>query len=310
MDINTRQILYSPGICAAISMFLRTFTNPGDRVLIQSPIYYPFFQLVEENGRVPVFNVLTYEDGIYTIDFDDFEQKAASGVKIFLLCSPHNPTGRVWTAEELDRMRHICKANDILVISDEIHCDIIFPGARHIPFITLDKSASDHCITCTAPSKTFNLAGLATSHVFIKDGELKKAYQHTLHASGIFGASAFGAEAVKAAYTEGEPWLNELLIYLEENLTVLTEFIKNHMSRIRVVKPQGTYLVWLDFRDFGLSHEKISRLLIEEGNIWLNDGHIFGPGGEGFERINIACPRSILIEGLERIKKAVNTISG
>ncbi|MBM7624882.1 MalY/PatB family protein [Sporohalobacter salinus] len=308
-NIKADWINYSPGIVPALSFLIRSLANRGDKVLIQPPVYYPFYNVIEKNGCHVTKNSLSLEDGHYEIDFDDFEEKAKDPrVKIFILCSPHNPVGRVWTEEELERIGNICLENNITVISDEIHCDLVYSGNQHTPFASISEDFAQNSITCIAPSKTFNLAGLQASSIVIPNEEIRKEFTNMIETFDLKRNNAFSAVAVETAYTEGEEWLDSLLEYLEDNLTFLEDFFKKEIPEVEVIHPEGTYLVWLDFRELGMTPEELEDFMIEEANVALDHGNWFGPEGNGFERINIACPRSLLKDGLERIRDAVKKL--
>ncbi|MCP4136252.1 MAG: pyridoxal phosphate-dependent aminotransferase [bacterium] len=308
--IQKNWLAYAPGVVPALNMLINTFSNPGDKIIIQPPVYYPFMSAIKNNGRQIIDNPLVLSDGKYHIDFDDLEKKAATRrAEILILCSPHNPVGRVWTKEELTRIGEICIKNDILVISDEIHFDLVRKGFLHTCFASISEEFLMNSITCTAPSKTFNLAGLQTSNLVIPDLKKKNAYQVTLEKNGIMGPNLFGAVALEAAYRESEDWLEQLLVYLEKNLAFMKDFISQKIPSVTVPEPEATYLVWLDFRKLGLDNSSLEKLMNHTAGVALDHGYIFGKEqGSGFERINIACPRSVLEEGLKRIEKAVKSL--
>ena len=300
-------ICTTPGVVPALNMLVRTFVAPGERVLIQPPVYHPFFSAIENNGGEIAASPLVYDDGRYRMDFDDLEARAKDPrVSMAILCSPHNPVGRVWTADELTRFGEICLRHNVLIVSDEIHGDLIYPGHKFIPLASLGEAFARNTITCTAPSKTFNMAGLQTSNIIISDDALRGRFEKTLQSNGLFGIGAFGAVAAEAAYNHGEEWLEQVLDYLEGNLRYLEDYVSGHIPRVSVVRPEGTYLVWMDCRGLGLDKDGLKRLMLEEARVYLDEGFIFGPEGEGFERINIACPRPILVEALERIRNAID----
>jgi cystathionine beta-lyase len=308
-QVQPEWICTSPGVVPALHLLVRTYLQPGDKVLIQPPVYYPFFSAITNNGCEIAPNALLYENGKYSMDFKNLEELARDpGVKMAILCSPHNPVGRVWSQTELARFGDICIKNNLLVASDEIHGDIIYSGHTFTPFAKISPEFARHSIICTAPSKTFNLAGLQTSCIFIPDEELRAAFKQTLLSTGLFGLNSFGVIALQAAYEHGEAWLEQVLSYIEANLAFLEGFISEHISQIDVVRPEGTYLVWLDCRRLGLGKLELKKLMLEEARVYLDEGFLFGPQGEGFERINIACPRSILVEALERIREAVDRL--
>ena len=306
-DINPDWITLTSGVVSALHMLVRAFTSAGDRVLIQPPVYYPFFSAIQNNQAEVLTSPLIYAGGRYQMDFADLEAKARDPrAKMAILCSPHNPVGRVWSTEELTRFGEICLKNDVLVVSDEIHGDLILKGNTFTPFAKISPDFAEHSITCTAPSKTFNLAGLKTSAIIIPDASRRAAFRQALRSSGLsLAGSTFGVVAFKAAYEHGERWLERVLEYLQGNLEYLEAYVKERIPQIQVVRPEGTYLVWLDCRKLGLDKVELERLMRSQARVYLDEGGIFGPGGEGFERINIACPRSILTEALDRIRKAV-----
>ena len=299
-------LVKTPGVVFALAMAVQAFTEPGDAVIIQQPVYYPFSEVIADNGRRIVDNTLELkEDGKYHINFEDFEQKVKENhVKLFLLCSPHNPVGRVWTKEELKKIAAICRKYDVIVVSDEIHEDFVFNG-KHQVFADLSEDAENRTITCTAPSKTFNLAGLQVSNIWIANPKLREKFKKQIAAAGYSQLNTLGLTACEAAYRYGGEWHAELLGYLKSNLNFLREFLQTRLPEVKLIEPEGTYLVWLDFGSLGLTEEQREELLTKKAGIWLDSGAIFGAAGEGFERINIACPRSILKDALERIERAV-----
>jgi cystathionine beta-lyase len=309
--IEADWIRHTPGVVPALNMMVQTFTEPGDGVLIQPPVYHPFPMAIENNGRKVVGNALAFDQHRYQMDFTDLENAVRDqNVKMAILCHPHNPIGRVWTLEELLRFGEICLANDILIISDEIHGDLIYSDVVFNPFATLGSAFEQHSITCTAPSKTFNLAGLHSSNIIIPNENLRQQYSLTLRNNGLGGLDTFGIVALEAAYTHGEVWLERVMSYIEENYYFLEEYCREYLPQLRVIKPEGTYLVWLDCRKLGLDSDKLERLMLNKARVYLDEGYIFGEEGAGFERINIACPRPLLQEALERIRGAVNELEG
>jgi cysteine-S-conjugate beta-lyase len=300
-------ILTTPGVVPAVNLLIRTFTRPGEKVLVQQPVYYPFFTAIENNAAQIVSSSLLLEDGRYRMDFADFEKKAADpATTLFILCSPHNPVGRVWTREELTRLGEICLRHNVLVIADEIHADLIYKGVTFTPFAGISAALAQNTVVCTAPSKTFNLAGLHTSNIIIPNPSLRRRFQKTLNSCGMGKwANPFGVVACETAYREGEEWLEQVLAYIEANLDFLQHYLDAHVPGVRLIRPEGTYLVWLDCRGLGLDNQALKRLMMEKARLFPDEGFIFGPEGDGFERINIACPRAILQEALERIRRAV-----
>jgi len=305
-EIEPEWICTTPGVVPALNMLVKTYISPGDKVLIQTPVYYPFNKAVENSDGVLVTNPLIYEDGCYSMDFADLEQKTKDPqVKMAILCSPHNPVGRVWTKDELLRFGEICLRNNVLVVSDEIHGDLILKGYVFTPFAGISETFAQNSIVCTAPSKTFNLAGLKTSNIIIPNEKLRTRFKKTLERTGLKGVNAFGVVALEAAYNHGDEWLAQVLDYIMGNLRYLQEFIAEHLPQITVVPLEGTYLVWLDCHRLGLGKLELEQAMLEEAKVYLDEGYIFGVEGEGFERVNLACPRSVLVEALERIRKVI-----
>ena len=299
----------TPGIVFAIGVAIHAYTEKDDAVMMQQPVYYPFNETIRDSGRTLVDNTLVFKDGHYEIDFEDFEQKIIrNNVKLFLLCSPHNPVGRVWTFDELRRMGEICLKHGVKVLSDEIHSDFVYEGNKHHVFCTVDRAFEDISIICTAPSKTFNLAGLQVSNIFIPNAELRKSFRRQMSAVGYSQVNMIGLHACRAAYEKGREWLEELKIYLKGNLDFARAYLEENLPQIKLVEPEGTYLIWLDCRSLGLTEERLEHLIVHEAKLWLDSGAIFGEVGEGFERINIACPRAVLKEAMERLHRAVKEL--
>lgn len=298
-------LVKTPGVVFALSLAVKAFTEPGDSVLIQQPVYYPFQNVVDRNGRKMVSNDLVYENGRYRIDFQDFEEKIIKeNVKLFILCNPHNPVGRVWTQEELTRLGDICYKHHVVVVSDEIHGDFAFER-RHSVFAGLKKEYEEITVTCTAPSKTFNLAGLQLSNIFISNPELRKAFCRQMELSGYGEVNVMGLVACEAAYRDGDEWYAAMLRYVKANLEFIKEYVEKNIPGASMAEHEGTYLAWLDFRKLGLSAEELEEMIVHKARLWLDDGRMFGKSGEGFQRVNAACPRKILEEALHRIKCAV-----
>mgnify|MGYP000875681368 CR=1 FL=1 len=301
-SIQEEWLVKTPGVVFAICTAIRAFTQKGDAVLIQQPVYYPFSSSVLRNERKLVVNQLAYESGRYTIDFDDFESKIVHhGVKLFILCNPHNPVGRVWSRKELERLGDICVRHGVIVIADEIHHDFVYPGHKHLVFSALKPEYAPITITCTAPTKTFNLAGLQISNIFIPDPTLRSAFSRAISRAGYSQLNTMGIVACRAAYANGQAWLDALRSYLLENLNFVRSFLLQRLPQIRLVEPEGTYLIWLDFRSLSLPESALDARIVNESKLWLDAGSMFGAGGEGFQRINIACPRSILEGALTRL---------
>ena len=296
-------LIKTPGVVFALAMAVKAYTDPGDKVLLQQPVYYPFSEVITDNGREVVSNdlVLT-EDGTYKIDFADFEQKIiANGIKLFLLCSPHNPVGRVWTKEELEKIGDICVKHGVTVASDEIHNDFIWEGT-HTVFAGIKKEFADISVTCTSPSKTFNLASMLISNIFIPNQILRRKFRKEMDRAGISQLSVLGLVATEAAYAHGDEWYAAMKNYVRDNIAFARAYVEENLPGVRMIDTQGTYLIWLDFRQTGLTVEELDHKIIYEAGLWLDSGKIFGKTGEGFERINVACPRAVLQEALDRIR--------
>lgn len=305
-DVREEWLLKTPGIVTALALAVKAYTAPGDGVLLQLPVYYPFSEVIVDNKRKVVSNTLYLgEDNRYHIDFEDFERKITEEkIKLFLLCNPHNPVGRVWTKEELIKLGDICVKHHVKVVSDEIHADFVFRG-RHQVFAGLKKEFEDISITCTSPSKTFNMAGLSISNIFIANQELRRQFRKQMDAAGISQLGIMGLVACEAAYSKGEEWYRAMHAYVKENIAFVKSFVEEKLEGVNMTEHEGTYLVWLDFRETGLTVEELEHLVIQKARLWLDSGKIFGDSGKGFQRINVACPRSILAEALERIRAAL-----
>lgn len=305
LTISPEWVLKTPGVVFALAAAVKAYTQEGDYVLIQQPVYYPLTEVVQDNGRKVISNDLIEESGRYRIDFDDFEQKIRQyQIKLFMLCSPHNPVGRVWTAEELNRLSDICLRYGVTVVSDEIHEDFVYPGHKHVPFILANERAKDFCVICTSVSKTFNLAGLQIANILIPNQQLRRRFRKQIQAAGYSQLNTFGVVACKAAYLCGEEWYEAAWKYIQDNLAYLKEQLKKRLPKIKVIEPEGTYLVWLDFREYDLCDAELSDAVIHKAKLWLDDGGIFGKTGSGFQRINIATSRSVLEEALRRLEVA------
>lgn len=303
-------LVRTPGVVFAICNAIQTFTKPGDSVLIQRPVYYPFSEAILDNERTLVNNPLKLQDGRYVINFEDFEAKIRDNqVKLFILSNPHNPVGRVWSQEELARLGDICLKYGVLIVSDEIHADFTFPGNCHTVFASIKPEFEDITITCTAPSKTFNLAGLQVSNVFISNRETRRAFRKTMLKTGYLDLNTMGLVACQAAYEKGLPWLEELRCYLNGNLDFIRMFLREQLPNIQLIEPEGTYLIWLDCRKLGMSDNELDRFIVHEAGLWLDNGSMFGSEGEGFQRINIACPRATLEKAFTQLKEAVGRLT-
>lgn len=293
------------GVVTSMSFAVQAFTSPGDKVLIQTPVYGPFYNVITKNRREIVENPLRFNKHRYEMDFDDLEIKCAAGVKMMLLCNPHNPVGRVWEKSELERVTGICRKYGVIIVSDEIHSDLIYKGHRHIP-AGYAADHSDKTIVCTAASKSFNIPGLQTSNAIIPDDAMRKRYCELVYSHFIPAPNFLGMLATQVAYDNSEKWLEDQLAYLESNRDFLIEYINSNMPQIDVTQPEGTYLAWLDFRSLKISNEALMKLLVEKGRVALSNGTEFGSKGEGFMRFNFACPRTQLKEGLDRIRQALS----
>ena len=293
----------SPGVCFAIASAIRALTEPGDSVIIQQPVYYPFSSLIRHNGRKVVSSDLVRDaEGHYSMDYDDFEQKVIRhDVKLFILCNPHNPVGRVWTKEELQRIGRICAAHGVIVFSDEIHFDFVWEGEHNV-FQEIDPAFREFTVTATSPSKTFNLAGLQQSNIFIPNISLKRRFTEEINRTGYDEPTIFGIAAAQAVYENGDTWYESMKAYVEKNICFADEFVREHLPGVSMKKPEGTYLIWLDFSGTGMTTAELDDMIIQKAKLWLDSGSIFGKAGEGFQRINTACPQSILREALERLE--------
>lgn len=305
-DVEKEWIVPTPGVVAALKLAVRAYTQENDHIMIMKPVYYPFDASINLNGRIVVECPLVFENNRYECDFELFEKTIVDyDVKMFILCNPHNPIGKVWTKEELYNIGTICKKHNVLVISDEIHMDFVYQGHQHIPFYNVDESFKDFTIICTAPSKTFNLAALQTSNIIIENEDLREKFKVEKVAAGFSDPNVFGLDACEAAYTYGEKWVDELLDYLQGNIDYMRDFFAEKLPEIKVVDPQGLYLVWVDMRSLNMSVEELEDFMLHKAYLWLDEGYIFGTGGAGFERFNVACPRSTLKRALEQLETAL-----
>ena len=325
-------IVKTPGVVFALGAAVKAFTDPGDAILIQNPVYYPFTNIIRDNDRKVVDNTLVYHSvtertvvpvttddaseqqinnvgtvsPAYQIDFEDFEREIEQEhVKLFILCNPHNPVGRVWTVEELQKLGEICLRHHVIVVSDEIHNDFVYPGYEHTVFANVDPRFAEFTLTCTAPSKTFNLAGLQISNIFIPNENLRKAFKTEIDRTGYDEPNALGVVACEAAYRAGEDWLDQLKAYLLKNLNFLRDFLQEKLPQIHLVEPEGTYLVWLDCSELGITGKELDQFIVDKAGLWLDGGSMFGPSGAAFQRVNIACPQATLELALNKLKAAV-----
>ncbi|MBE6465793.1 MalY/PatB family protein [Denitrobacterium detoxificans] len=305
-QVSPNWIVPTPGVVFALAMAVRAFTEPGDAVVIQRPVYYPFTNVIERNGRRVANAPLVYQEGAYRIDFDALEQTIQeSGAKLFLLCNPHNPSGRLWTRDELARIAEIALRNDVIVVSDEIHMDFVRPGYEHTVFATLDDRIAQRCVVCTAASKTFNLAGLETSNIIIPNGELRRAFKDAMHATGTNRPNVLGLVATEACYRQGAEWLAQLKEYLEGNWALVESHLREHAPQLHLVPAQSTYLAWVDCRELGLYGEDLRALIEDEAGLWLDLGDMFGPEGDGFIRLNLATQRATVQRALTQLTDAI-----
>ena len=303
--IESDTLLYANSVVESISIAIQTFTEPGDKVLLQSPVYTPFFDMIEKNGRVVANSPLKLTNGRYEIDFEQFEEEVKNGGKLFLLCNPHNPGGRVWSREELQKIGEICVKHNCLIVADEIHSDLVYRSHKHCPIASLSDEIAAITITCLSPSKTFNLAGLQASAVIIQSQALREQFSKTQRRHGFFSLNTFGILAMEAAYQHGETWLEELIDYLEENKLFALRYLRKNLPQLECMEPDGSYLLWIDCRNLQLSDKEIRKRLIEKGKVALEPGPKYGVGGEGFIRLNFACAKEMLADALERLKLAL-----
>jgi len=316
--VKPEWIVFTPGVNPATNVAVRAFTHPGDDVIIQGPVYYPLWSAVTDNGCHVANNQLKLINGHYEMDFEDLESKfgpktdtgmtpSPSRAKMMILCSPHNPVGRVWTREELVRAGEIVIKNDAVLVSDEVHCELLFKNSKHIPFASISEEFQHYSVVCMSATKTFNLAGIAASTIIIPDTKLRNTFD-TARGRILPQPNVFALKALEAAYRDGDEWLEQLLDYLHGNLGFLMEYFRKRIPRIKVIRPEGTYLVWLDCRELGMEPISLRIFMRQKAKVGLDDGYLFGPSGTGFQRINIACPRAILNEALKRIEEAVNNL--
>lgn len=307
--IRNEWIIGSPGVVNAFFQAVKAFTGQGDGIIVQPPVYYPFYIAVESNKRTMVKNPLIFTGSTYSIDYEDLERKARDPQnKVLLFCSPHNPVGRVWTPEELARVGEICLRNNVLIISDEIHFDLVMPGCKHTVFANVSEELANNMIVCTSPSKTFNLAGMQTSNIIIPNEKIRKMYMQEMASNGFYSLNILGYKACEIAYTECEGWLDELLELVYHNHLELKQFIEKNLPVIKVIELQGTYLQWMDFRGLGLDKHELEKLMHLEAEVFFDEGYLFGEEGAGFERMNLACPTRVMMDGLRRLAAVINRL--
>lgn len=305
-EVKKEWISFSPGIIPGINILLELLTEQGDGVIVQDPVYYPFFSSIENHGCTIIRNSLVNRSGVYVMDLEDLERKAADPkAKVLILCSPHNPVGRVWTVQELQAVGDICRRHGVWIISDEMHGDLVYSGKRHVPIFQADSGLLDMSVMCAAPSKTFNIAGLQTSIIMIPNSDLRERYEKKLMQFGLSRPNVFGVEGTIAAYTKGEPWLSDLLVYLEENAAYVKRYLDHQLPDIQAVQPEATHLMWLDFSRLRLEGEELFRYFLDTAKVKLDEGYKFAGDGSRFLRMNIACPRERLDTALRRIHEAV-----
>lgn len=305
-DVEGEWLVKTPGVVFALAMAVKAFTREGDGVLLQQPVYYPFSEVIVDNGRKLISNTLVQDKaGKYIIDFEDFEKKIIKEhIKLFFLCNPHNPVGRVLSREELEHLGDICYKHHVIVVSDEIHADFVFQGKHHV-FANLKEEYKEITITATSPSKTFNIAGLQVSNIFIPNAGLRSKIKKQIDAAGYSQLNVLGLVATQAAYEHGEEWYKEMHRYVKDNISYTKQFVEEKLSGVTLVENEGTYLLWLDFRELNLSERALEDLIVKQARLWLDSGRIFGTAGKGFQRINVACPRTTLKEALTRLEKAL-----
>ncbi|MEZ5147085.1 MAG: PatB family C-S lyase [Bacteroidales bacterium] len=305
--IDKDWVIFSPGIVPAVNMAVMAYTKPGDKIIVQPPVYFPFFGAVKDNGRQLVNNQLKLNNGRYDMDFEDLEKQIDSRTRMVIISNPHNPGGSAWTKEELTRLGEICIKHNLILISDEIHSDLAIPPNKHTVAANLSKEIAGVTVTMMAPSKTFNLAGMASSSVIISNEKLRNDFQIMLDRVHVGMGNLFGMVASEAAYTHGEEWLNQMLIYVKGNIDFMEEYISKNIPKVKMIRPEATYMVWLDFRELAMDNDTLKQFIIEKAGLGLNDGPVFGPGGEGFQRINLACPRAYVEEAMNRLENAIKT---
>lgn len=308
-SIDKNEIFYSPGIVPALGILIRALTKEKDGIIIQSPVYYPFKNMIVNNHRTVIENNLINKNGYYEIDFDDLEEKAKNpNNKMLILCSPHNPVGRVWSSEEIEKIANICIKYNIYLVSDEIHCDLIREGISFTSMGKFKELLKNQLVICTAPSKSFNLAGLNLSNIFIFNESIKELWKNEItNKMAVSNPTPFAISATKAAYTKGDEWLKEVNKYIDNNLIYLKEFLDEKLPNVKYLIPEGTYLAWLDFNNYDLTDEELTNIFLNEAKVAFDEGKLFGKTGEKFQRINVACPRVILEEALEKVYEALKT---
>jgi len=307
-NIEADWIVFSPGVVPALHFAVRAFTSPGDKIIIQPPVYHPFSSVISGNHRIILNNPLRLSNGRYYMDLDNLKEQLDDRVKLILISHPHNPVGRIWTPEELTELANICLERNILIVSDEIHSDIIMPGHKHVPLAAISPAFSEITITCIAPSKTFNIAGLSTSTVVISNSARRKTFAHEINTAHLWGGNIFGNIALESAYRNGDNWLDQMNLYISVNFKFLDSYLKQFIPGIKLIQPEATYLAWLDMRGLNLSDTALKDFMIRKAGIGCNEGPSFGTGGEGFQRMNIGCPRAMLTIALDQLRNAVDNL--
>ena len=303
-DIHSKDLTFSPGVVPGLVLSVLAFSQPGDKIIVQPPVYFPFFSTIKDNGRQIIHNNLISKEGQYSMDFEDLESQIDSRTSMIIISNPHNPIGRAWTKEELEKLVNICEKNEILIISDEIHSDLVFSPNKHIPIASISEKAKNRSITFMSPSKTFNVAGLSSSFAIIPNRKLKRIYNSYLESYHLYLGNIFGTVATEAAYTYGKEWVLEMKEYLTSNIDLAVNFIQQNLPQIKLRKPEATYLLWLDFSSLELSDKALNQFLIKKAKLGLNQGIVFGNGGAGFMRMNVACPKTTLQKALKQLKEA------
>jgi cystathionine beta-lyase len=305
LQIEKEWICFSPGVVPALNLCTLAFTRPGDSIIVQPPVYFPFFSAVENHGRNLIYNQLIEKNGVWTMDFDSLASSVGDNTKMIIISNPHNPVGRAWSSEEIEKLADICLKNKIIILSDEIHCDLVLPGFNHIPVAGISEEISDITVTCIAPSKTFNLAGLSTASVIISNPVLRKYFNKKIESLHLGNGNIFGTIASIAAYTEGDQWLNALMKYISQNVEYVSEYCRERIPEIIPVKPEATYMIWLDCRKLGMPGKDLQNFFVNKAGVGMNEGSTFGPGGEGFMRMNLGTTRRTVEKAIQQIEKAV-----
>jgi cysteine-S-conjugate beta-lyase len=305
--VSRETLQYAPNVVIALASIVLSMTKPGDKIVVQPPVYFPFFQVIEGNERIIVENPLKVLDGRYHFDLDDLRSKIDENTKMLFLCNPHNPGGTVWTKQELTDLGNLCHEKNVFVVSDEIHADLVYSGNHHTPFASISESFAQNSIVAMSASKTFNIAGLSSAFLVIPDKHKRSQYKHFMRATHISSGNFFGLVATEAAYEHGDEWLNQLLRYLENNLLLVEDYLAANLPKLKVMKPEGTYLIWIDLSDLSVSAKKAYELMVEAG-VGLSPGFLFGTGGDNYVRLNMGCPRSVLQQGLDCMKAALENV--